>query len=206
MHTFSFNSPIKISDEGKWLLAVTSFEATITVFKRADENNSFEIIKPGSWKIPSCLEDNVVDKLKNLRKPKHENNIELQVLEVRKRNIKIKINSKESSLSDFDTSKTGIVEKLKNAENNDVEDMVYRFQLTDDEIIDILDLKYIPTKRTGFSLNPGIYDVVDLSNTLKIILPDNLRVSVTIGDVRLKSNLKINQTLIFTKKSFFIQF
>ena len=27
--------------------------------------------------------------------------------------------------------------------------------------------------------------------------------SITIDDVRLKSNLKINQTLIFTKKSFF---
>ena len=76
-------------------------------------------------------------------------------------------------------------------------------QLTYDEIIDILDLKCIPTKRTGYSLNPGIYEVVDLNNTLKYILPDNVKVSVTIDDVRLKSNLKINQTLIFTKKSFF---
>ena len=79
-------------------------------------------------------------------------------------------------------------------------------QLTYDEIIDILDLKYIPTKTTGCSLNPGIYEVVDLYNTLKHILPDSVKVSVTIDDVRLKSNLKINQTLIFTKKSFFIQF
>ena len=76
-------------------------------------------------------------------------------------------------------------------------------QLTYDEIIDILDLKYIPTKRTGYSLNPGIYEVVDLNNTLKYILHDNVKVSVTIDDVRLKSNLKINQTLFFTKKSFF---
>ena len=40
-------------------------------------------------------------------------------------------------------------------------------QLPIDEIIDILDLKYIPTKRTGHSLNLGIYEVVDLNNTLK---------------------------------------
>ena len=40
-------------------------------------------------------------------------------------------------------------------------------QLTYDEIIDILDLKYIPTKRTGYSLIPGIFEVVDLNNTLK---------------------------------------
>ena len=45
--------------------------------------------------------------------------------------------------------------------------------------------------------------MVDLNNTLKDILPDNVKVSVTIDDVRLKSNLKINQTLIFTEKFFF---
>ena len=76
-------------------------------------------------------------------------------------------------------------------------------QQTYDEIIDILDLKYTPTKRTGYSLNPGIYEVVDLNNTLKHILPDNVKVSVTIDDVRLESRLKTNQTLIFTEKSFF---
>ena len=75
-------------------------------------------------------------------------------------------------------------------------------QLTYDEIIDKLDHKYIPTKRTGYSLPPGIYEVVDLNNSLKYILPDNVKVSVTIDDVRLKSNLKNNQTLIFTNKSF----
>ena len=76
-------------------------------------------------------------------------------------------------------------------------------QLTYDEIMEILDLKYIPTKRIGYSLNPGIYEVVDLNNSLKYIMPDNVKVTVTIDDVRLKSNLKINQTLIFTEKSFF---
>ena len=81
--------------------------------------------------------------------------------------------------------------------------MVYRFQLTYDEIIDVLDFKYIPTKRKGYSMNPGIYEVVDLNNTLKYILIDNVKVSITIDDIRLKSNLKINQTLIFTEKSFF---
>ena len=84
--------------------------------------------------------------------------------------------------------------------------MVCRFQLTYDEIIDILDLKYVPTKRTGYSLDPGIYEVIDLNNTLKYILPDNVKVSVTIDDVRLKCNLKINQTLIFTEKSFLFNF
>ena len=79
-------------------------------------------------------------------------------------------------------------------------------QLTYDEIIDVLDLKNIPTKRRGYSLNPGLYEVTDLKNTLKHILPDNVKVNITIDDIRLKSNLKFNQTLIFTEKSFFIHF
>ena len=76
-------------------------------------------------------------------------------------------------------------------------------RLSYDEIMDILDLNWIPTKRTGYSLNPGIYEVIDINNTLKHILPDNVEVNITIDDIRLKSNLKIKQTLIFTKKSFF---
>ena len=75
-------------------------------------------------------------------------------------------------------------------------------QLTYDEIIDIIDLKYIPKKRTGYSLNPGIYEVVDLKNTLNYTSPNNVKVIVTKDDVRLISNLEINQTLIFTEKSF----
>ena len=75
-------------------------------------------------------------------------------------------------------------------------------QLTYDEIKDVLDFKYISTKRIGYSLDPGIYEVIDLNNTLKYILPDSVKVSITIHDIRLKSNLKINQTLLFTEKSF----
>ena len=52
-------------------------------------------------------------------------------------------------------------------------------------------------------MNPGIYEVVDLNNTLNYILPNNVNVSITVDDIKLKSNLKINQTLIFTERSFF---
>ena len=75
-------------------------------------------------------------------------------------------------------------------------------RLSYDEIMDILDLKYIPTKRTGYSLDTGVYEIIDLNNILKHILPHNIKVSITIDDIRLKSNLKINQNLIFTEKSF----
>ena len=121
----------------------------------------------------------------------------------KKRGNKTKIADKEYKLSDFDTQKGEIIKEIKNAKYKDLEDLVYRMRLSYDEIMDILDLEYVPTKRTGYSLNPGIYEVDDLNKTLKYILPDNVKVTVSIDDIRLKSNLKTNQTLIFTEKSFF---
>ena len=47
-------------------------------------------------------------------------------------------------------------------------------RLSYDEIMDILNLNYTPTKRTGYSLDPGIYEVDNLNNTLNYILPDNV--------------------------------
>ena len=198
MQTFSFNPPINLVEEGKWLLAVSSFECTNSVFNITNENNSFSIIVPGHYQNKSV--EKTIDDLNKLIELK---SLELHVEEVRKRGNKIKIGDKEYKLSDFDTQKNEILEELKNAKYNDLEDLVYRMRLSYDEIMDILDLKYIPTKRTGYSLKPGIYEVVDLNNTLKHILPDNVKINITIDDIRLKSNLKINQTLIFTEKSFF---
>ena len=79
-------------------------------------------------------------------------------------------------------------------------------RLSYDEILDILDLKFIPTKRTGYSLNPGNYEEIVLNNSLKYILPDNVKIDITIDDVRLKCNLKANQTSIFKSLSFIQRF
>ena len=57
-------------------------------------------------------------------------------------------------------------------------------RLSYDEIMDILDLNYILTKRTGYSLNPGIYEVIDLNNVLKYILPDNVKITIAIDDIK----------------------
>ena len=198
MQNFSFNPPINLLEEDKWLLAVSSLECTNSVFNITNENNSFSIIIPGHYQNKSdektIVELNILLELKSL---------ELHVDEVRKRGNKIKIGDIEYKLSDFDNQKKDILEELKKVKYNDLEDLVYRMRLSYDEIMDILDLNYIPTKRTGYSLNPGIYEVVDLNNTLKYILLDNMKINITIDDIRLKTNLKINQTLIFTNKSFF---
>ena len=196
--TFSFNPPINLVEEDKWVLAVSSFECTNSVFNITNENNSFSIIIPGHYQ--NKTDEKTIDDLNKLLELK---SLELHVNEVKKRGNKIKIGDNEYKLSDFDNQKYEILQELKNAKNNDLEDLVYRMRLSYDEIMDILNLKYIPTKRTGYSIDPGIYEVIDLNNTLKHILPNNVKVNITIDDIRLKSNLKINQTLIFTERSFF---
>ena len=45
--TFPFNHTINLVEEGKWLLAVSSFESANYVFIITDENNSFSITIPG---------------------------------------------------------------------------------------------------------------------------------------------------------------
>ena len=100
--------------------------------------------------------------------------------------------------------KNEILEELKKVKYNDLEDLVYRFRLTYDEIMDILDLKYISTKRMGFSTEPNIYNVVDLNKTLKNILPDNVKIDITIDERKYKTDLNTNQTLLFTKKIFLL--
>ena len=197
IQTFSFNPPINLIED-KWLLGVSSLECTNSVFNINNENNSFSIIVPGHYETEA--DQKTIDELNKLLELRSQNGIELHVEQVRKKGL-ILIN--DYSLSSLGMFKDEILEDLKNAKFNDLEDMVYRFRLTYDEIIDVLDLKYIPTKRTGYTLNPGIYEVVDLNNTLKYILPGNVKISITIDDIRLKSNLEINQTLIFTEKSFF---
>ena len=171
--TFSFNPPINLVEEGKWLLAVSSFECTNSVFNITNKNNSFLIIIPGLWQTEPS--EKTIDKLNKLLELK---TLELHVNEVRKRGNIIKITDNEYKLTDFDNQKNEILEELKKVKYNDLEDLVYRMQLSYDEIIDVLDLKYIPTKRTGYNLNPGIFEVVDSNNTLNYILPDNVKVKL----------------------------
>ena len=177
MQTFSFNPPINLVEEGKWLMAVSSLECTNFVSNITNENNSFSIIIPGHYQNKSA--EKAIDELNILLELK---SLELHVKEVRERGHQIIIGDKEYKLLDFDTFKEELLEKLKKVKYNDLEDLVYRMQLTYDEIIDILDLKYVPTKRIGYSLKPNIYQIGDINETLKNVLPDNVKINVTIDE------------------------
>ena len=99
----------------------------------------------------------------------------------------------EGKLSDFDSSKTEVLEELKNIIYHDLEDLLYRIQLTYDEIIDKLDIKYFASKTTSYTLPPGLYEIGNINKTLQLLLPDIVEVSITIDDIRIKSKLKFTK-------------
>ena len=117
MQSFSLNPPINLIEEGKWLLGVSSFECTNSIFNITNENNSFSIIIPGHYQNES--DEKTINDLNKLLELK---SLELHVEEVRKRGNKIKIGDNEFKLSDFDTQKNEILEELKNVKYNDLED------------------------------------------------------------------------------------
>ena len=106
--TFSFNPPINLIEEDKWLLAVSSFECTNSVFNITDDNNSFLIIIPAHWETEFA--EKIIDEVNRLLEL---GSLELHVNEVRKRGSKIKIGDIAYKLSDFDNQKFDINEELK---------------------------------------------------------------------------------------------
>ena len=110
LQTFSFNPPINLVEEGRWLIAVSSFECTNSVFNINNENNSFSIIIPGHYETEFA--EKTIDELNKLLEVK---SLEFHVAEVRKRGNILKIGDNEYKLSDFDTQKNEILEELKNA-------------------------------------------------------------------------------------------
>ena len=90
MQTFSFNPPINLFEEDKWLLAVSSFECTNSVFNITDENNSFSIIIPRHWETEFA--EKIIDEVNRLLEL---SSLEIHVNEVRKRSNIIKTRDKE---------------------------------------------------------------------------------------------------------------
>ena len=89
-HAFSFNPPMNLLEEVKWLLGVSLFECTNSVFNITNENNSFSIITPGHYQTDFA--EKLIKDLNNLLELK---SLELHVGEVRKRRNKIKIRENE---------------------------------------------------------------------------------------------------------------
>ena len=85
IESFSISPPIKLSEEGKWLLALTSSEATNNVFLKSEENNKFLVTTPACWFPPEAEE--TIDKLGNFLKFRSQIDIELYMKEFARRGL-----------------------------------------------------------------------------------------------------------------------
>ena len=86
-------------------MAVTSFEATNTVLKTTDENNSFSISTPGYYSFRGGAD--TIKRLQSLLKLPSRNIIELHVKEIERNGLMI---TEKFSLFDVDTHEKQIFE------------------------------------------------------------------------------------------------
>ena len=80
-------------------------------------------------------------------------------------------------------------------QSNDFGDMLFRMELTYSEIGDIFEIKYIAATSNGYTLPPGIYEISDLKLMLTPLFLDDVKVSMTIDVIRLRSNSNTNKIL-----------
>ena len=83
-------------------------------FNLTNENISFSITIPGHWSSPGGSE--TIIKLQKLLELRGQNDIKLLVDDIEKRSNQIKIIDNEHKITDFDTLRNEIIEKLKNVE------------------------------------------------------------------------------------------
>ena len=82
--------------------------------------------------------------------------------------------------------------------------MVFRMEVTSSEIIDTLDLRHNGPKATSYTLAPRSYENSDPNLMQKSFLPDDVKVNITIDDIRLRPNFTPLKTIKFTEKVFFL--
>ena len=67
-------------------------------------------------------------------------------------------------------------------------------ELTYDEFMDVLDINFTSGTSVGNTIPPGFYKSSVINLMLKSLLPDEVKVNITIADVRLRSNLTHKNT------------
>ena len=60
-------------------------------------------------------------------------------------------------------------------------------------------MKHIDASTTGYTLPPrGVYEVSDIKSMIKSLFPDDVKVDITVDDIRLRIILTNDNTIRFT--------
>ena len=84
--------------------------------------------------------------------------------------------------------------------------MVYGMDLTYDETVDFLDVKYIAGSTIEYTIPTRIFEMSDFNLMLESLLPNKVKVNITNDNIRLRWNLTTNKTKRYTKKLFFVPY
>ena len=95
-----------------------------------------------------------------------QNDIELHVEALEKRRTRTEIENSGYNLAGFDHFKSEINAELERIEYKDIEDMVHRIELSFDEIVGILDIKFIDGSFFGYVFAPKIYEITDKNSMI----------------------------------------
>ena len=85
-------------------------------------------------------------------------------------------------------------------------DMIYKMELTYDEVVDIPDKNHIAGSTIGHTPPPKLHNFGDINLMLKSLLTNEVKVNITIVDTRLGSNLTVEKSRKSFIKSFFYTF
>ena len=107
------------------------------------------------------------------------------------------------NLAGFDHLKDEILEEMKGVKHKYLKDMDFRLELAYDEVVDILEIKYIDESTFGYVLPVGIYKFTDKNSMINSLLTNEVKVNISIDDIRLRTNVTFSKTINFIKKSIF---
>ena len=200
METFSFNPALNNAAKRKWLLTVTSFEATNSIFDKTNENNSFLISKPGHWNSEDGEE--FINKLKKFLELRSENDIEPHKKQVEKRSTRKEMENSGCILAGFDHINSDMPAELQRAKYKDLENFVFRMKITYDENVDILDVKFFAGSDIGYALSPRKFEISHFNLTKKSFFSNEAKVKININDFRQRSNLSTNKKKLLKNLSF----
>ena len=109
------------------VIAVTSFEATNSVFIITDKNTSFSISSPNYWILVGA--EDLINKPKTFLEVRSQNDIEIQGKDFEGRGTRIKIGNGGYKLAGYDHCKSEILVELGRLKYKDLYNMVYRKEL-----------------------------------------------------------------------------
>ena len=81
--------------------------------------------------------------------------------------------------------------------------MFYRMELTYDELVHTLGVKYITGSTIAYTLLPEKCEISEINLMSKSLFPNRAKVTFTTDDIRLRPYLTTKKTGRFSKKSFF---